>query len=102
MNSSAQFCKMGVDYLYEMPRMASGKNNDFIVTLFIEGVPVADCKGPKKMLKYLVSQQGLQCLNQFCYTVIANSQAIDSLSALSRYTVCIIRCFVSVLVFYGS
>jgi hypothetical protein len=87
MNSSAQFCKMGVDYYYELPRTASRTSHDFIVTLFIEGVPVADCKGPKKMLKYMVSERGLQCLNQFCYTVLANSQAIDSWSALSRYNV---------------
>lgn len=82
MNSSAQFCKMSVDYFYEKPR--GGHSHDFIVTMFIEGVPVADYMGPKKLLKYLVSERGLQCLNQFCYTVLANKQAINSWSTLTR------------------
>ena len=82
MNSSAQFCKMSVDYFFEIPRIPSG--NDFIVTMFIEGVPVADSKGPKKLLKHRVSEVGLQCLNQFCYTVLTSNQAINSGSALSR------------------
>ena len=35
MNSSAQFSKMSVDYYYEKPKEFS---NDFIITLFIEGL----------------------------------------------------------------
>jgi hypothetical protein len=29
---------------------------------------------------------GLQCLNQFCYTVLASNQAINSWSALTRWS----------------
>jgi hypothetical protein len=82
MNSSAQFCRMAVDIYYEKPKNLHG--NDYIVTMFIEGVPVADMKGPKKFLKHQVSEVGLQCLNQFCYTVLASNQAINSWSALTR------------------
>ena len=74
---------MAVDLFFERPLVPSG--DDFLVTMFIEGVPVADCIGPKKLLKHRITEKALHCLNQFCYTVLTNTQAINSWSALSRY-----------------
>ena len=81
MNSSAQFCKMSVDYFFEKPRQT---NESYLVTLFIEGQPVADAMGPKKILKHKVSELALQCLNQFCHTVITDKECIQSWNAISR------------------
>lgn len=81
MNSSAQFCKMAVDYYFEKPAVTS---NDFVVTLFIEGRPVADAKGPKRILKHKVTELALQCLNKFCHTVVTNKEMIQSCSTVSR------------------
>lgn len=81
MNSSAQFCKMSVDYYFEKP---NGTSNDFIVTLFIEGQPVADAKAPKKILKLKVTEMALQCLDMFCHTVVTNKELIQSCTTVSR------------------
>ncbi|XP_023335456.1 uncharacterized protein LOC111706750 isoform X2 [Eurytemora carolleeae] len=81
MNSSAQFCKMSVDYFFEKP---SGTSNDFIVTLFIEGQPVADAKAPKKMLKQIVTERALQCLDMFCHIVVTNKELIQNCTTVSR------------------
>ena len=81
MNTSAQFCKMSVDYFFEKP---SGTSNDFIVTLFIEGQPVADAKAPKKMLKQIVTERALQCLDMFCHIVVTNKELIQNCTTVSR------------------
>ena len=48
MNTSAQFCKMGVDFFFEKPRQS--RDNNFLCTVFIEGQAVADAMSPKKTL----------------------------------------------------
>lgn len=81
LNTSAQFCKMGVDFYFEK---AVCGGDDFICTVFIEGQAVADGKGPKKTLKHVVSDNALKCLSKMCHTVVITESGIDKGSLKSR------------------
>jgi len=70
LNSSAQFCKMGVDFYFEKERGARSDDDGFICTLFIEGQAVADGRGVKKTLKWAVADRALKCLSKICHTVV--------------------------------
>lgn len=70
LNSSAQFCKMGVDFYFEKERGTRMDEEKFICTLFIEGQAVADGKGVKKTLKLAVADRALKCLSKICHTVV--------------------------------
>ena len=97
LNSSAQFCKMSVDFYFEEVRpekrprrgrrqrdgggeailisdwwiliipscdwlIGGGGGDNWMVTLFIEGEPVADAKGIKKNIKYTVAEAAMEYL----------------------------------------
>eukprot|EP00088_Acartia_fossae_P018337 TRINITY_DN20595_c0_g1_i1.p1 TRINITY_DN20595_c0_g1~~TRINITY_DN20595_c0_g1_i1.p1 ORF type:complete len:738 (+),score=156.07 TRINITY_DN20595_c0_g1_i1:237-2216(+) len=79
LNTSAQFSKMAVDFYYEKVN-----KDDFMITLFVEGVPIADARGKKKFLKQKVSVQALQCLNQFCHVVLTNKDLINACQIVRR------------------
>ena len=70
MNTSAQFCKMGVDFFFEKPRQS--RDNNFLCTVFIEGQAVADAMGPKKTVKHAAADNALKSLSKFCHTVVMN------------------------------
>ena len=70
MNTSAQFCKMGVDFFFEKPRQS--RDNSFLCTVFIEGQAVADAMGPKKTVKHAAADNALKSLSKFCHTVVMN------------------------------
>ena len=40
-----------------------------MVTLFIEGQPIADAKGFKKQIKMKVAESTLEFLTKVCYTI---------------------------------
>ena len=78
---------MAVDFYYEQVTVGPGEktNENFIVTLFIEGHPIADAKGTKKELKVKVAESALEALQQICYTVVSNDKAkVDKGSMMSR------------------
>ena len=68
LNTSVQFCKMSIDYLFE----PVDQSQDYLVTLFLEGEAVADARGQKRDLKQRVSDAAVECLSKICYTVILN------------------------------
>ena len=84
MNTSAQFCKMAVDFFFEKPRQS--RDNDFLCTVFIEGQAVADAKGPKKTVKHAAADNALKSLSKFCHTVVMNNNhgQMDRSSIVSR------------------
>ena len=84
MNTSAQFCKMAVDFFFEKPRQS--RDNDFLCTVFIEGQAVADAKGPKKSVKHAAADNALKSLSKFCHTVVMNNNQgqMDRSSIVSR------------------
>ena len=47
--------------------LTQGEN--FVVTLFIEGQPIADAKGFKKQIKMKVAESTLEFLTRVCYTI---------------------------------
>ena len=68
LNTSAQLCKMGLDFYMEKER---GSEEEYICTLFVEGQAVADGKGVMKTLQLAVADRALKCLSKMCHTVIA-------------------------------
>ena len=89
LNTSAQFCKMSIDFYFE--EIESGRANDnksgnYVVTLFIEGQPVADARGVKKNIKYEVAERALEFLTKVCYSVIFNNRdgKVDKQNIVTR------------------
>ena len=82
LNTSAQFCKMAVDFYFE--KVMRGGDNDFVCTVFVEGQPVADAKGLKKTLKHAAADSALKCLSKMCHTVVITDSGVDRGSLLSR------------------
>ena len=70
LNTSAQFCKMGLDFFFE--KSTSG-GDAFVCTLYVEGEPVADGKGQKKSVKNIVAEKALKCLSKICHSVLLSN-----------------------------
>ena len=81
LNTSAQLCKMGVDFYFEKER---GSEEDYICTLFVEGQAVADGKGGRKTVKLAVADRALKCLSKMCHTVIAKDFGFNKGSVTYR------------------
>ena len=85
LNTSAMFCKMGVDFYFEeiQAEDAPGRVkpvDNWICTAFVEGEAVADGKGVKKTLKQQVAVSVLECLGKICYSVLMD----DGLRSVSQ------------------
>lgn len=83
LNTSAQFCKMGLDFYFEIVHGRKG-HTVWVCTLFLEGEAIADGKGSKKQLKAEVAERGLESLSKFCYIVAVKDTGIDTSSMMSR------------------
>jgi len=70
--SSAQICKMSVDFCFEKER----DGEEYICTFFIEGHAVADGKGVKKTLKLLVADKALKCLRKICHSMVSKESGL--------------------------
>ena len=86
LNSSAQFCKMSVDFYYEEIGSGSKGASVYVVTVFVEGQAIADAKGSKKGIKNMVAKKAIDYLRTICYTVVLNNKdgKIDRRNIMSR------------------
>jgi len=83
-NTSSQFCKMAVDWYFELAVANKEDQNDWVCTMFIEGKAVSDARGIKKTLKMKSSENGLKCLKKICHTVFVANNGVKKDSLVSR------------------